>query len=120
MHRKVRHHDAKSPRYGVPRLDINQVLGERVHEGTRRYCRTSSRALKLDFRGVNVDRVGTTDSQSFKEANSPVLCLHSVTQETWPVINGSRDVWSAVSWSDYYDTHRFVSALLRYLDETLH
>jgi hypothetical protein len=76
-------------------------------------------ALKLDFQGVNVDRVGTTDSQPFKEAHIPVLCLHSVTQETWPVINGSRDVWSAVSWSDYYDTHRLVSALLRYFDETL-
>jgi hypothetical protein len=76
-------------------------------------------ALNLDFRGVNVDRVGTTDSAPFKEAHIPVLCLHSVTQETWRVINGSRDVWSAVSWNDYYDSHRLVSALLRYLDETL-
>ena len=76
-------------------------------------------ALKLDFRGVNVDGVGTTDSQPFKEAHIPVLCLHSVTQETWQVVNGSRDVWSAVSWSDYYDSHKLVAALLRYLDRTL-
>jgi hypothetical protein len=76
-------------------------------------------ALKLDFAGVNVDRVGTTDSQPFKDAHIPVLCLHSVTQETWPIINGSRDIWSAVSWSDYYDSHKLVSALLRYFDETL-
>jgi Peptidase family M28 len=78
-----------------------------------------AQALKLDFRGVNVDRVGTTDSATFKEAHIPVLSLHSVTQETWPIINGSRDVWSAVSWKDYYDTHRLVSALLVYLDQTL-
>ena len=76
-------------------------------------------ALKLDFRGVNVDRVGTTDSQPFKEAHIPVLCLHSVTQETWTVVNGRRDVWSAVSWKDYYDTHKFISALLNYLDQVL-
>jgi Peptidase family M28 len=78
-----------------------------------------ARALKLDFQGVNVDQVGTTDSQVFKEAHIPVLSLHSVTQETWPIINGSRDVWSAVSWHDYYDTHRLISTLLVYLDRKL-
>src|SRR5215470_2404947 len=76
-------------------------------------------ALKLNFGGVNVDRVGTTDSQIFKDARIPVLSLHSVTQETWRIINGSKDVWSAVSWKDYYDTHRLVSALLVYLDRKL-
>jgi hypothetical protein len=76
-------------------------------------------SLKLDFSGVNVDRVGTTDSQPFKEADIPVICLHSVTQETWAVINGRRDVWSAVSWTDYSDTHKFISAFLNYLDQTL-
>lgn len=78
-----------------------------------------ARALKLDFSGVNVDRVGTTDSEPFKDANIPVLCLHSVTQETWPIINGSKDVWSAVSWKDYYDSYRLISALLVYLDQNL-
>ena len=76
-------------------------------------------ALRLDFGGVNVDGVGTTDSEPFKDAHIPVLTLHSVTQETWKVINGDRDVWKAVSWKDYYDTHRLVSALLVYLDKTL-
>ncbi len=76
-------------------------------------------ALKLDFGGVNVDRVGTTDSAIFKGAHIPVLSLHSVTQETWKTINGPKDVWSAVSWKDYYDTHRLISALLVHLDQTL-
>lgn len=78
-----------------------------------------ARALNLDFAGVNVDQVGTTDSQPFKDAGIPVLSLHSVTQETWKIINGPKDVWSAVSWKDYYDTHRLISALLVYLDRTL-
>ena len=64
-------------------------------------------------------QVGTTDSQTFKDADIPVLSLHSVTQQTWTTINSSKDVWRAVSWKDYYDTHRLVAALLVYLDRTL-
>jgi hypothetical protein len=78
-----------------------------------------ARALKLDFAGVNVDRVGTTDSKVFQTAGIPTLSLHSVTQETWKLINAKSDVWSAVSWKDYYDTHRLLSALLVYLDGKL-
>lgn len=78
-----------------------------------------AKLLNLDFRGVNVDRVGTTDSQVFKEARIPVLSLHSVTQDTLRIINGGKDVWSAVSWKDYYDTYRLISALLVYLDQSL-
>ena len=78
-----------------------------------------AQAIKVDFRGMNVDKIGTTDSQTFQDAHIPVLSLHSLTQETWRVINGSKDVWSAVSWADYYDTHRLVSALLVHFDRTL-
>ncbi len=68
---------------------------------------------------MNVDRVGSTDSATFKQAHIPVLSLHSVTQETWRTVNSSKDIWSAVSWQDYYDSHRLISALLVYLDRTL-
>jgi Zn-dependent M28 family amino/carboxypeptidase len=78
-----------------------------------------ARSMKLDFQGVNVDRVGTTDSMTFHKAGIPVLSLHSVTQQTWESINSSSDVWTLLSWKDYYDTHRFVSALLTYFDQTL-
>lgn len=75
--------------------------------------------LKIDFTGVNVERVGSTDSESFRDAKIPVLSLHSVTQQTWQTINSHKDVWSAVSWKDYYDSHKMISALLVYLDQTL-
>lgn len=78
-----------------------------------------AQSLKLDSEGVNVDRVGTTDSQPFKDAHIPVLCLHSVTQATWKLINGPKDVWAIVSWKDYYDSYRLVSAILVYLDHNL-
>lgn len=76
-------------------------------------------AMKLGLSGVNVDGVGSTDSMTFHKAGIPVLSLHSVTQETWKLINSKKDAWPALSWQDYYDTHRFVSALLVYLDQHL-
>jgi Iap family predicted aminopeptidase len=76
-------------------------------------------SMKLEFAGVNTDAIGTTDSQVFHRAKIPVLSLHSLTQETWKVINSPRDVWASLSWKDYYDTHRFLSALLVYFDQKL-
>jgi hypothetical protein len=78
-----------------------------------------ARLMKLEFGGVNVDAVGTTDSAEFMSKQIPTLSLHSVTQGTWKLINGPSDVWSAVSWKDYYDSHKLISALLVYLDQTL-
>jgi hypothetical protein len=76
-------------------------------------------AMKIPLAGVNVDAVGTTDSMTFHKAGIPVLSLHSVTQETLGLINSRDDVWSSLSWTAYYDTHRFISALLVYLDQSL-
>jgi Iap family predicted aminopeptidase len=76
-------------------------------------------SMKIGFGGVNVDAVGTTDSAIFHKAGIPVLSLHSVTQETWNLINSQQDVWKSLSWKDYYDTHRFISALLVYFDQKL-
>jgi Zn-dependent M28 family amino/carboxypeptidase len=76
-------------------------------------------SMKLGFGGVNMDGVGRTDSLTFHQAGIPTLSLHSVTQQTLGLINSPRDVWTSLSWRDYYDTHRFVSALLVYLDQKL-
>lgn len=78
-----------------------------------------AKAFQLELLGVNVDAVGTTDSKTFHDVKIPVLSLHSVTQETLGSINSPKDVWSAISWRDYYETHRFVSALLVYFDQKL-
>jgi Iap family predicted aminopeptidase len=78
-----------------------------------------ARSMKLNLAGVNLDAVGSTDSMTFHKAGLPVLSLHSVTQETWRLINSRRDVWASLSWKDYYETHRFISALLVYFDQKL-
>lgn len=76
-------------------------------------------ALKREFAGVNLDAVGRTDSVTFHKADIPVLSLHSVTTETLKLINSPQDVWKSLSWRDYYESHRFISALLVYLDQKL-
>jgi hypothetical protein len=76
-------------------------------------------AMKLPFTGINLGKVASTDSMVFHRANIPVLSLTSVSQETFGLINSPKDVWSSLSWKDYYDAHRFVSALLVYLDGKL-
>lgn len=76
-------------------------------------------AMQLRFIGIDADAIGRSDSFVFHQAGIPVLSLHSVTQQTWTVINSKRDVWESLQWNDYYDTHRFVSALLVYLDQKL-
>jgi Iap family predicted aminopeptidase len=78
-----------------------------------------AQAMKLEFAGVNPDAVGSTDSIVFHRAGLPVLSLHSLTQETWQIVNSQRDARASLSWKDYYDTHRLVSALLSYLDQKL-
>ena len=77
-----------------------------------------AQALHLNFQGVNMGGA-TTDSESFQNAKIPVLSLHSVTRETFGLINNGSDVWKAVSWQDYYDTHKLISGLLVYLDSKL-
>jgi hypothetical protein len=76
-------------------------------------------SMGLRLVGINMDRVGSTDSATFYRASIPVLSLHSVTQETWQIINSKKDVWQSLSWKDYYDSHKFLSALLTYLDQKL-
>ena len=78
-----------------------------------------AKALGLDFQGVNLGNIATTDSEPFQKSKIPVLSLHSVTGETLRLINSSSDVWKIVSWQDYYDSHKLISALLVYLDGKL-
>ncbi|MCW5963199.1 MAG: M28 family peptidase [Bryobacterales bacterium] len=80
-------------------------------------CANIAKALQLDLQARNADAVGRTDSMSFASARIPVLSLHSVTTETLAIINSEHDVWSAVSWKDYYDSYRLIAAMLVYLDE---
>jgi hypothetical protein len=46
----------------------------------------------------------------------PVICIHSVTQETIGILHSNRDNLSAINLDDYYTTYRLVAFYLEYLD----
>lgn len=73
-------------------------------------------AMKLPLSGVNVERVGSTDSESFREKKVPSICFHSLTQSTMPILHSQKDQLSAIKEDDYYNSYKLISAYLSYLD----
>jgi len=76
-------------------------------------------AVKLPVAAMNVDKVGTADSESFARYHIPRITLHSVTSETLPILHSSRDKLDAIKMKDYYDSYHLIAAYLAYLDGAL-
>jgi putative aminopeptidase FrvX len=75
--------------------------------------------MKLPLAYVNVEQVGSADSEPFAKRKIPSLTIHSVTQETFPILHTDRDGLSAIHLDDYYSTYKLVAVYLAYLDQTL-
>ena len=75
-----------------------------------------SSALKLPVGEVDVERVGSTDSESFAGKHIPRITIHSITQQTWKVLHSPADTLDELRPDEYYDTYRLVQAYLAYLD----
>ncbi len=69
-----------------------------------------ARSLHAPMRGVNVENVGTTDSESFAHYKIPRITLHSVTQETLPILHTSKDSFDKIKMRDYYESYRSLLA----------
>jgi len=76
-------------------------------------------ALKLPVSGVNAERVGSTDSESFREKKIPAITIHSLTQETLTLLHSPKDRIEAVHMDEYYRTYRLVLAYLALLHQRL-
>jgi Peptidase family M28 len=76
-------------------------------------------ASQLPVSAMNVDKVGTADSESFARYHIPRLTLHSVTQGTLSILHSSRDQMGAVKMKDYYDSYHLIAEYLAYLDGVL-
>jgi Zn-dependent M28 family amino/carboxypeptidase len=77
-----------------------------------------AQALNLPVRGMNVDQVGESDSESFARYRIPRITIHSVTQDTWPILHSSRDRLDAIKADEYYDTYKLVAGYLVFLDQS--
>lgn len=76
-------------------------------------------ALKLPISIMNVHRVGRSDSDSFQDRKVPAISIHSLTQETFPILHSQRDQIGAIHLGDYYETYLLLRAYLPYLDQRL-
>jgi hypothetical protein len=76
-------------------------------------------ATKLPAGTVNVDNVGSADSESFARYHVPRITLHSVTQATWGILHSPRDRMNVIKMKDYYDSYHLIAAYLAYLDDAL-
>ena len=68
---------------------------------------------------LNVDGLGSTDSESFARYHIPRITLHSVTLQTMKLLHSSDDTLAAIKFDDYYDSYRLIAEYLAYLDGIL-
>jgi hypothetical protein len=78
-----------------------------------------ARVLQAPLQAVDVQQVGSDDSQAFAAKKIPVVSIHSVTQETLRVLHSPRDDLKAINLEEYYQTYRLTCAYLAYLDGAL-
>jgi putative aminopeptidase FrvX len=74
--------------------------------------------LKMPFSGVNFERVGSTDSESFKARKIPRITIHSLTQKSYDkeILHTRKDKLSAMNLDDYYDTYHLMAVYLGFVD----
>lgn len=83
------------------------------------WAAATASTLKLPVGVVNVDQVGSSDSESFRERRIPAITIHSLTQDTLRILHSPKDRIEALHIDEYYRTYRFVLGYLAVLDEKL-
>ena len=78
-----------------------------------------AKQMNLPLDGVNVEEVGTTDSEQFAQRKIPSITIHSLTQKTWDaqILHTSKDKLSVMRLDDYYQSYTLISAYLAFLDQ---
>ena len=60
----------------------------------------------------NVERIGDDDLHPFLDAKIPVITIHSITQDTFPILHTPADNLKAIHATDYYDAYRLTANYL--------
>jgi len=82
--------------------------------------RAIAASTHLSLATENVDSIGATaDSESFARDQIPRITLHSVTDETWPILHSPSDTLAAIKMNDYYNSYKLTAEYLAYLDDAL-
>jgi hypothetical protein len=93
-----------------PRLASKELLGPLV---------SITKAMNADLKAVNVALIGNDDTLAFREKKLPVITIHSLTEETLPIINTPRDDLTAIHLDKLYEAYTVITEYLAYIDEVL-
>jgi Iap family predicted aminopeptidase len=100
-------------------LAETEVWASRADPKLLQLIRLAAAAVNLPLSGMNVDRVGSTDSESFREKKIRTITIHSLTSATLPILHSAKDRIEAIDKAAYYHTYRLVLASLAVLDQKL-
>lgn len=78
-----------------------------------------AQSMKLPLGGINVEQVGTTDSESFAHYSIPRITITAISQDTWTLLHTKKDNISAINPELYYDSYRMIASYLVLLDQQL-
>jgi hypothetical protein len=78
-----------------------------------------AKQMNLPVTGMNVEQVGSTDSEQFADRKIPSITIHSLTQQSWnaKILHTSSDKLSAMKLDQYYETYRLVAGYITVLDQ---
>jgi hypothetical protein len=78
-----------------------------------------ARSMKIPLGGINVEQVGTTDSESFAHYHIPRITITAISQDTWQLLHTRKDNIAAINPELYYDSYRLIAPYLILLDQQL-
>lgn len=79
----------------------------------------ASNYSKVKILGVNIEAVGSTDSESFQPTKIPRITISSVTQDTLKILHSPADDFSAMRMDHYYNAYKVIALYLALLDVKL-
>ena len=78
-----------------------------------------AKQMKIPVGAVDVENVGTTDSEPFREKKIPAITVHTLTQRTLHVLHSPADTIEAIRLDDYYQCYKLLISYLVALDDLI-
>jgi putative aminopeptidase FrvX len=76
-----------------------------------------AKQMNIPLGVVDVEKVGTSDSESFRDKKIPAMTVHSLTQRDLHLLHSPQDTINAIHLDDYYQTYKLLIAYLIVLDQ---
>ncbi len=93
-----------------------KVWSMRAHRPFTNLAALIGKTMNIEVTGMDVDRVGDTDSHPFLDKKVPVIDFHSLDNTSIRLLHSDKDILSAVDRARYRETYGFLAAYLGYLD----